>query len=95
MRWFDDESDPTPFLTALEETRRLATREGWHYQHVQAIIVTIDQYAEAPLAIASSFWISRRATRQVIRANHQLEDRQSARSHRAPSLLVRADKVIE
>jgi hypothetical protein len=27
--------------------RRLATREGWCYQHVQAIIVAIDQYAEA------------------------------------------------
>ena len=47
MRWFDNESNPTPFLKALEETRRLATREGWRYQHVQAIIVAIDQYAEA------------------------------------------------
>jgi len=47
MRWFDDESDPTPFLKALEETRRLAAREGWRYQHVQAIIVAIDQNAEA------------------------------------------------
>jgi hypothetical protein len=35
------------FLKALEETRRLATREGYCYQHVQAIIVAIDQYAEA------------------------------------------------
>jgi hypothetical protein len=34
-------------LQALEATRRLATREGWRYQHVQAIIVAIDQYAEA------------------------------------------------
>ena len=25
------------------------TREGWRYQHVQAIIVAIDQYAEAAL----------------------------------------------
>jgi hypothetical protein len=24
-----------------------ATREGWRYQHIQAIIVAIDQYAEA------------------------------------------------
>jgi len=38
---------PPPFLKALEETRYLATREGWRYQHVQAIIVAIDQYAEA------------------------------------------------
>jgi hypothetical protein len=27
----------------------LAPREGWRYQHVQAIIVAIDQYAEAAL----------------------------------------------
>jgi len=24
----------------------MATREGWRYQHVQAIIVAMDQYAE-------------------------------------------------
>jgi hypothetical protein len=47
MRWFDEETSQTPFLKALGETRRLATREGWRYQHVQAIIVAIDQYAEA------------------------------------------------
>jgi hypothetical protein len=47
VKWFDDETSPSPFLKALEETRRLATREGWRYQHVQAIIVAIDQYAEA------------------------------------------------
>jgi hypothetical protein len=47
VRWFDDEKERSPFLMALEEVRRLATREGWRYQHVQAIIVAIDQYAEA------------------------------------------------
>ena len=31
---------------ALAEVRRL---EGWRYHHVQAIIVSIDQYAEAAL----------------------------------------------
>ena len=30
---------------ALAEVRHLATREGWCYQHVQAITVAIDQYA--------------------------------------------------
>jgi hypothetical protein len=35
------------FSSALEEVGRLVTREGWRYQHVQAIIVEIDQYAEA------------------------------------------------
>ncbi|MDD1520937.1 MULTISPECIES: hypothetical protein [Bradyrhizobium] len=46
-RWFDDERDLSPFLTALEDVRRRATREGWCYAHVQAILVAIDQYAEA------------------------------------------------
>jgi hypothetical protein len=47
VRWFDDEKEPSPYLKALEEVRRLGTREGWRNQHVQAIIVAIDQYAEA------------------------------------------------
>ncbi len=34
-------------MRALAEVRPRATREGWCYQHVQAIIVSIDQYAEA------------------------------------------------
>lgn len=38
-----------PWIKALAEVRHLATREGWRYQHVQAIIVAIDQYAEAAL----------------------------------------------
>jgi hypothetical protein len=46
-QWFDNNPDKTPFLKALEDVRRKATREGWCYQHVQAIIVAIDQYAEA------------------------------------------------
>jgi hypothetical protein len=46
-RWFADEPNTTPFLRTLHEVRNLATREGWRYQHVQAIIVAIDQYAEA------------------------------------------------
>lgn len=37
----------SPWLKALEDVRRKATREGWCYAHVQAIIVAIDQYAEA------------------------------------------------
>jgi hypothetical protein len=37
------------WIDALAEVRRLAPREGWCYQHVQAIIVSIDQYAEAAL----------------------------------------------
>lgn len=47
LRYFSDEPDLSPFLKALNEVRHLATREGWCYPHVQAIIVSIDQYAEA------------------------------------------------
>jgi hypothetical protein len=36
-----------PWIKALAEVRLRATREGWCYHHVQAIIVAIDQYAEA------------------------------------------------
>jgi hypothetical protein len=46
-RWFSDEPDLSPFLKALDDVRRKATREAWCYRHVQAIIVSIDQYAEA------------------------------------------------
>jgi hypothetical protein len=49
LKWYDDNADNPPWIKALAEVRRLATREGWRYQHVQAIIVSIDQYAEAAL----------------------------------------------
>jgi hypothetical protein len=42
-----DRSDENPFHKALEDVRRKATREGYCFQHVQALIVAIDQYAEA------------------------------------------------
>jgi hypothetical protein len=38
MGWFGDEA---------YSPRRLAAREGWRYQHVHAIIVAMNQYAEA------------------------------------------------
>jgi hypothetical protein len=47
VRYYSDEPNLSPFLTALNDVRNNATREGWRYQHVQAIIVAIDQYAEA------------------------------------------------
>jgi hypothetical protein len=48
-QWYDHKVDNPPWLKALAEVRQLAPREGWCYQHVQAIIVAIDQYAEAAL----------------------------------------------
>jgi hypothetical protein len=49
LRWYDPKAQNPPWIKALAEVRHLATREGWLYQHVQAIIVAIDQYAEAAL----------------------------------------------
>jgi hypothetical protein len=37
------------WITALAEVRHRACREGWCHHHVQAIIESIDQYAEAAL----------------------------------------------
>jgi hypothetical protein len=62
MRWFDEEQEPSPFLKALEEVRRMATREGWRYQHVQTIIVAIDQYAEAATG-NRDFFLNKRLAR--------------------------------
>jgi hypothetical protein len=45
VKHFQDDPNPPPFIKALAEVRQLATREGWCYQHVQAISVAIDQYA--------------------------------------------------
>ena len=47
VKHFQDDPDPPPFSPA--ELRQLATREGCCYQHVQAITVAIDQYAEKAL----------------------------------------------
>ena len=49
LKWFDHNADHPPWIKALAEVRMLACREGWCYHHVQAIIVSIDQYAEAAL----------------------------------------------
>jgi hypothetical protein len=49
MDWYDDKADHPPWIKALAEVRRLGPREGWRYQHVQAIMLSIDQYAESAL----------------------------------------------
>jgi hypothetical protein len=46
-RYFADESDLSPLLRTLGSVRHQATREGWCHPHLEAIIVAIDQYAEA------------------------------------------------
>ena len=50
LKWYDEKAaDNSPWLKALAEVRQRATREGYCYQHVQAITVAIDQYAERAL----------------------------------------------
>jgi hypothetical protein len=48
-QWFDPNADNPPWIKALADVRRQATLEGYCYHHIQAIIVAIDQYAEAAL----------------------------------------------
>jgi hypothetical protein len=56
LKWYEHNNpDNPPWIKALAEARRLATREGWCYPHVQAIIVSIDQYAEAALGNRNYF----------------------------------------
>jgi hypothetical protein len=45
-KYFTDKDDQPPFLKALAEVRRIGVHEGWCYHHVQAIMMSIDQYAE-------------------------------------------------
>ena len=54
-KYYQDETDPPAWLKALADLRRRASREGWCYQHVQALIVSIDQYAETALGNRSYF----------------------------------------
>jgi hypothetical protein len=56
LKWFDERAaDNSPWIKAVAEVRQRAPREGYCYQHVQAIIVAIDQYAEAALGNRSYF----------------------------------------
>ncbi len=56
VKYFSDSDDHSPFIKALAEVRRIGVHEGWCYHHVQAIIVAIDQYAEAATGNREYFW---------------------------------------
>jgi hypothetical protein len=49
LKWYDHKADNPPWVKALADVRRIATLEGYCFHHVQAIIVSIDQYAEKAL----------------------------------------------
>jgi hypothetical protein len=48
LQWYDEKADNSQWIEALAELRKRATREHCH-QHVQAVTVAIDQYAEKAL----------------------------------------------
>jgi hypothetical protein len=49
LKWYDEKADNPPWIRALAEVRHRATKEGYCFHHIQAIIVSIDQYAETAL----------------------------------------------
>ena len=55
-KYFSDKDDQPPFLKALAEVRRIGVHEGWCYYQVQAIMMSIDQYAEAATGNREFFW---------------------------------------
>ena len=56
VKWYDHKAGNPPWIKALAEVRRQAPLEGYCYHHVQAIIIVIDQYAEAALGNREYFW---------------------------------------
>jgi hypothetical protein len=56
LKWYDPNGENTPWMTALYTTRKLATREGYCWQHVQTIMLCIDQYAESVTGNREYFW---------------------------------------
>jgi hypothetical protein len=58
-KWYEESGDNSPFIKALAEVRRIGAREAYCYQHMQAIMLSIDQYAESALGIANTFGTSR------------------------------------
>jgi hypothetical protein len=55
-KYFSDKEDQPPSLKALAEARRIGVHEDWCYHHVQAIMISIDQYAEAATGNREFFW---------------------------------------
>lgn len=55
-KYYCDGENITPFLKALAEVRHIGVHEMWCYHHVQAILMAIDQYAEAATGNREFFW---------------------------------------
>ena len=46
LKWYDAKANNPPWIEALAEVRHMGPREGYCFQHVQTIMLAIDQYAE-------------------------------------------------
>jgi hypothetical protein len=55
-KYFSNAAEHPPFIQALAEVRRIGVHEGWCYHHVQAILLAVDQYAEAATGNREFFW---------------------------------------
>lgn len=55
LQWYDKKADNPPWIDALAELRRQATREGHCALHVQAITIAIDKCAEKALGNRDDF----------------------------------------
>jgi hypothetical protein len=73
LKWYDDKADDSPWIKALAELRQRATREGYCYQHVQAITVAIDQHAEKALGNRTTFSTSHMASAERCLARKSVE----------------------
>jgi hypothetical protein len=57
MKWYDPSAeDNPPYLKAAAEARKMGVRENWCYHHAWAIMLSIDQYAEAATGNRECFW---------------------------------------
>jgi hypothetical protein len=56
LKWYDANGDNSLWMTALDNARRLATREDHLHQNVQTIILCIDPYAESATGNREYFW---------------------------------------
>ena len=72
LKWYDDKADNSPWI-GLAALRQRATREGYCYQHVQAITVAIDQYAEKALGNCDYFSTSLTASASAPRNRPTIE----------------------
>jgi hypothetical protein len=60
-KWHDDKANNPPWIKVLAEVRHRGTREGHCFQHVQTIMLAIDQYAETALGNREYFLNKRHA----------------------------------